>query len=164
MNQTKLQKELFVRIHSECYTGDTLGSLHCDCGKQLKEAKRVISEHGNGIIIILAKHEGRGIGLVKKIAAYSLMQNDTTVDTFKANTLLGCGEDERNYDDVEPILDYFLVTKRSVLIRLLTDNPFKLKWMRDRGYLVTSQTLETEKHPFTERYMQSKREFFEQHK
>jgi len=121
-NVNKLEKPL-VRIHSECLTGDTFGSLKCDCGDQLHYALHKIAEKG-GLIIYL-RQEGRGIGLVNKINAYSLQ--DQGLNTIEANHQLGFEADQRNYDMAEYILNYFQVSK----IVLLTNNPHKLSTLKN---------------------------------
>lgn len=108
----------FVRIHSECLTGDTLGSLKCDCGEQLEHALKIIATHG-GMVIYL-RQEGRNIGLFNKVNAYALQ--DTGLDTIEANHQLGFRDDERSYEIVEEILHYFHIQQ----IKLITNNPLKM--------------------------------------
>ncbi len=108
-----------VRIHSECLTGDTLLSLKCDCGNELHIAlKRIQEEQG---MLIYLRQEGRGIGLFNKVNAYALQ--DQGLDTIEANLALGFKEDERNYEIVRFIFEYYKLRK----IRLLTNNPTKIK-------------------------------------
>lgn len=104
-----------IRIHSECLTGDSLGSLKCDCGEQLQFALESIANSG-GMVIYL-RQEGRNIGLFNKVNAYALQ--DTGLDTIEANHQLGFQDDERTYEIVEFILNYFDINK----IHLLTNNP-----------------------------------------
>jgi len=106
-----------VRIHSECLTGDALGSLKCDCGEQLEYAMKEINKHG-GMIIYL-RQEGRGIGLFNKVNAYALQ--DKGFDTVEANHQLGFEADLRDFSIVEEILKHFNIKK----IKLLTNNPKK---------------------------------------
>ena len=108
-----------VRIHSECFTGDLLGSLRCDCGPQLKGALRRMAEDGAGVLIYLAQ-EGRGIGLVNKLRAYTLQ--DQGLDTLDANRALGYGADERNFLVAATMLRLLGVPR----VRLLTNNPDKI--------------------------------------
>lgn len=114
---------VMVRLHSECFTGDVLGSLRCDCGPQLHEAMRRIEENGSGIIIYL-RQEGRGIGLKNKLKAYSLQEHG--YDTVEANEKLGFAPDERRYDQAIKILHQLGVSK----INLLTNNPDKIEQLQ----------------------------------
>lgn len=107
------------RIHSECFTGDLLGSLRCDCGAQLRGATGRMGAEGTGVLLYLAQ-EGRGIGLVNKLRAYALQ--DTGLDTLDANRALGWGADERNFLVAATMLDQLGIGR----VRLLTNNPQKL--------------------------------------
>ncbi len=111
-----------VRIHSECLTGDGLGSLKCDCRDQLEFALMEIEK--NGGMVIYLRQEGRDIGLLNKVNAYALQ--DEGLDTVEANHQLGFGADERTYEVVEYILDYFGIKK----IKLLTNNPKKIESLK----------------------------------
>ena len=108
-----------VRVHSECLTGDVLGSVKCDCGEQLDYALEVIAKEGG--MVIYHRQEGRNIGLLNKVNAYALQ--DKGFDTIEANHQLGFKADERTYEIVEFILKYLEVDK----LRLLTNNPRKLE-------------------------------------
>lgn len=112
-----------VRVHSECLTGDALGSLKCDCGAQLEYALTLASQT-NGMVIYL-RQEGRNIGLLNKINAYALQ--DKGLNTIEANHQLGFGADERTYEMVTFILHHFNIHK----IKLLTNNPDKIKSISD---------------------------------
>ena len=116
------QPGTLVRIHSECFTGDVLGSRRCDCGSQLQEAIERIEQAGHGLIIYL-RQEGRGIGLFNKIKAYQWQ--DQGLDTVEANLRLGLKADSRDYSMAEQILSYFDMTD----LQLMTNNPDKLKAM-----------------------------------
>lgn len=108
-----------VRMHSECLTGDVLGSVRCDCGPQLDAALRMVAAEGTGVVVYLRGHEGRGIGLGPKIAAYALQ--DEGHDTVDANTALGLPVDARSYGIAAQILSDLRVQR----LRLITNNPAK---------------------------------------
>jgi GTP cyclohydrolase II len=108
-----------TRVHSECFTGDLLGSLRCDCGPQLRGAIRRMAEEGAGVLLYLAQ-EGRGIGLVNKLRAYTLQ--DQGLDTLDANRALGYGADERGFLVAATMLRQLGIPR----VRLLTNNPDKL--------------------------------------
>jgi len=112
-----------VRIHSECLTGDALGSQKCDCGEQLIYAEKLI--HQKGGMIIYLRQEGRNIGLLGKVNAYALQ--DKGLDTIQANHQLGFRADERTYEMVETILEHFNIQK----IQLLTNNPNKIDSLKN---------------------------------
>jgi GTP cyclohydrolase II len=113
-----LEAPCLVRVHSECMTGDTFSSLHCDCGKQLAKSLQLIAEEG-GVLIYL-RQEGRGIGLFEKMKSYQLQSEG--YDTFEANVLLGHQPDQRSYEMVKTMLDDLHIKS----IRLLTNNPSKV--------------------------------------
>ena len=115
-----------VRIHSECFTGDALGSLRCDCGPQLSQAITRMAAEGAGVLLYMAQ-EGRGIGLVNKLRAYALQ--DTGLDTLDANRALGWGADERSFAPAAVMLKLLGIAR----IRLLTNNPEKIAAMRGCG-------------------------------
>ena len=118
-NNISGKKNVPVRIHSECFTGDVLGSRRCDCGEQLDMALHIIEEHGFGVLIYL-RQEGRGIGLLKKLQAYNLQ--DGGLDTVDANIHLGHLADEREYS----IAALMLIDLGIVSINLITNNPKKI--------------------------------------
>ena len=113
------REPVLIRIHSECFTGDLVGSLRCDCGDQLRGAIKTIAERGSGILLYLAQ-EGRGIGLVNKLRAYKLQ--DSGVDTFDANEQLGFDADERIYLPAAQILSHLGINQ----VQLMTNNPEKV--------------------------------------
>jgi GTP cyclohydrolase II len=125
-------KEPLVRLHSECFTGDLLGSLRCDCGQQLRGAIRRMAEEGAGVLLYLAQ-EGRGIGLINKFRAYTLQ--DRGLDTVDANRALGWGADERNYLLAATMLAELGVSR----IRLLTNNPDKLAALAACGVSIVAR-------------------------
>ncbi len=146
-----------VRIHSECLTGDSFGSLRCDCGQQLQGAISMISKDAEGgAIVYLKNHEGRGIGLWNKIEAYSLQ--DEGKDTLDANLELGFHADERRYHEAAKILHSLGINK----IRLLTNNPHKIEELERLGIQVVERIpLETQYNPENQRYLRTKRERFQ---
>lgn len=122
--------DVLVRVHSECFTGDVLGSRRCDCGEQLHASLRLIAEAGAGMLIYL-RQEGRGIGLLDKLRAYNLQ--DAGYDTVEANLLLGHQPDERDYAIAAHILRDWQVRS----IRLMTNNPLKIESLQTLGVQVT---------------------------
>ncbi|CAH2601391.1 GTP cyclohydrolase-2 [Rhodovastum atsumiense] len=143
-----------VRLHSECFTGDLLGSLRCDCGPQLRGAIRRMAEEGAGVLLYLAQ-EGRGIGLVNKLRAYALQ--DRGLDTVDANRALGWGADERNFLVAATMLEALGVRR----LRLLTNNPDKVAALAACGVTV----LRRESHAFApnginDHYLATKAERF----
>ncbi len=122
-----------VRVHSECLTGDSLGSLRCDCRSQLREAQRRIAEEGRGVILYMRGHEGRGVGLMHKLAAYALQ--DAGRDTVEANLELGLPVDARDYGLAADMLRSLGVDR----VRLLSNNPGKRVGLEGHGIEVTEQ-------------------------
>lgn len=141
---------VLLRLHSECLTGDALFSLRCDCGPQLEKALQRIADEGRGAILYL-RQEGRGIGLINKIRAYHLQ--DQGADTVEANEQLGFHADERNYELIRPMLDFFNIKT----IRLMTNNPRKVKALEDLGYTVTERIEHRiEPNPYNRYYLHTK--------
>ena len=150
MGNPQDKENILVRVHSECLTGDMLGSLRCDCGAQLEQALEKIAEEGEGILVYLRGHEGRGIGLCHKISAYNLQ--DEGYDTVEANIKLGMPVDSREYGIGAQILQDLGVTS----MRLLTNNPGKYGGLSgynleviERIALLTSPTVENQNYLIT---------------
>ncbi len=141
-----------LRIHSECLTGDVLGSLRCDCGSQLERAMSLIESHGSGLVIYLRDQEGRGIGLSEKIRAYELQ--DQGLDTVEANLALGHDVDERDFADAVEILHQLGLLQ----VTLLTNNPQKLQTLLEAGISATAEDLHGDLNEFNQKYIQTKRE------
>ena len=137
-----------VRVHSECLTGDVLGSMKCDCGEQLDYALEVIAREGG--MVIYHRQEGRNIGLLNKVNAYALQ--DKGFDTVEANHQLGFKADERTYEIVEFMLKYFEIDK----LKLLTNNPRKLESLGDIE-IVERLPIQIEPNPHNEGYLQVKK-------
>ena len=145
-------KEPLIRMHSECLTGDALGSDRCDCGGQLNKAFTEIENHGFGYILYMRDHEGRGIGLGAKIEAYILQ--DAGFDTVDANLKLGHEIDQREWQDAADILKLLGVKK----LALLTNNPEKVSKLKGFGFDVTRTPLQSEVNPNNEFYLKTKQE------
>jgi 3,4-dihydroxy 2-butanone 4-phosphate synthase/GTP cyclohydrolase II len=152
MGGDTLSADVLVRVHSECMTGDVLGSLRCDCGQQLDLAMERIAKEGAGMILYL-RQEGRGIGLVNKIRAYALQ--DGGMDTVEANVHLGYEADQRDYDVAAAILN-----DRSIKsVRLMTNNPKKISDLSANGIQVIERVpLEIPVHPENKLYLRTKRD------
>jgi 3,4-dihydroxy 2-butanone 4-phosphate synthase / GTP cyclohydrolase II len=145
--------DVLVRVHSECLTGDALGSLRCDCGPQLKAAMRAVAQEGRGIVLYMRGHEGRGIGLLHKLRAYALQ--DTGSDTLQANLELGLPADSRDYGTGAQIL----VDMGVKSMRLLTNNPTKRAGLEGYGLTITEQVaIEIEPNDFNMAYLTAKRD------
>ena len=148
--EVKGQRDVLVRVHSECFTGDVLGSRRCDCGDQLQLALRRIAQAGAGVVVYL-RQESRGIGLLDKLRAYNLQ--DQGYDTVDANLMLGHEADEREYGIAAAILEDLGVKS----IRLLTNNPHKIESLADMGIAVEGRIpLQTEVHPENAAYLRTK--------
>ncbi|GGK56212.1 GTP cyclohydrolase II [Ornithinimicrobium pekingense] len=142
-----------VRVHSECLTGDALGSRRCDCGEQLQHALHLVARDGRGAVLYVRGHEGRGIGLVEKLRAYALQ--DTGVDTVDANLRLGHPADARTYDQSAAILADLGVRR----IRLLSSNPAKEVALAGLGVdVVARRPLVVPARPENEHYLRTKRD------
>lgn len=124
--------DILVRIHSECFTGDILGSLRCDCGEQLQLSMSKIASEGKGLIIYL-RQEGRGIGLIEKLKSYNLQ--DQGKDTIDANLALGHKEDERSYE----IASHIIKSLKIKSLRVLTNNPKKIESLMNHDLNITSR-------------------------
>jgi len=127
------KQDPLVRVHSECLTGDVFGSTRCDCGEQLHHAQRLIQQSGQGLILYLKNHEGRGIGLTNKMRAYALQ--DQGMDTVEANVALGLPVDARTYEVAADMLGYFNIGS----IRLLSNNQDKRTALQALGISVHQQ-------------------------
>jgi len=125
--------DVLTRIHSVCLTGDVFGSLRCDCGTQLEESMRLIAEEGNGVIVYNTAHEGRGIGILNKIAAYDLQEHG--LDTVDANREIGHSDDSRDYGVDAQILHDLEISS----VRLLTNNPDKIEQLCRYGVEVVGR-------------------------
>ncbi|WP_052700558.1 GTP cyclohydrolase II [Methylocucumis oryzae] len=144
------QEKVPVRIHSECFTGDVLGSLRCDCGEQLDMALNLINQKGLGVLIYL-RQEGRGIGLLKKLQAYNLQ--DQGMDTVDANLHLGYQADEREYTIAALMLKDLNVKS----ISLITNNPEKIDGLTELGINVVERIpIEVKANPVNLGYLKTK--------
>ena len=142
---------VLTRLHSECLTGDVLGSRKCDCGDQLAHALRSISDNDGGVVVYLRGHEGRGIGIANKIKAYELQ--DAGLDTVDANTAQGLPVDARQYDVAAAILVDLGVDS----VRLMSNNPAKAAGLVEHGIRVDELVpLVVPVHPETEQYLRTK--------
>ena len=141
----------YVRIHSECLTGDTLGSLKCDCQNQLDLSLKFIAEQGG--LVIYHRQEGRNIGLVNKVNAYALQ--DQGRDTIQANLELGFGEDDRDYSIVGHIFNDLGVKK----LKLITNNPKKIEYVESLGIEIIERIPAiTKSNKYNEAYLSTKKE------
>src|SRR5690606_24221666 len=144
--------DVLVRVHSECLTGDVFHSLRCDCGEQLESALAMIEREGAGVLLYLAQ-EGRGIGLLNKLRAYKLQEEG--LDTVDANLKLGLPADLRDYGIGAQILTDLGLSS----IRILTNNPKKIRGLEGYGLSVTEQVpIEHLSNPHNEAYLRAKRD------
>lgn len=151
MGDVATDEPVLVRLHSECLTGDALFSLRCDCGAQLQAALHRIAIEGRGAVFYL-RQEGRGIGLVNKIRAYHLQ--DKGADTVEANEQLGFGADMRDYSILKPMFKKMGIKR----VRLMTNNPRKVKALQDIGIEVVERLPhETGRNPHNMNYLDTKK-------
>jgi 3,4-dihydroxy 2-butanone 4-phosphate synthase/GTP cyclohydrolase II len=145
-------RDVLVRVHSECLTGDVFHSLRCDCGEQLESALAMIEEEGRGVLLYLSQ-EGRGIGLLNKLRAYKLQEEG--LDTVDANLRLGLPADLRDYG----IGAQILVDLGLSSIRILTNNPKKISGLAGYGLSVADQVpIQHAPNPHNEAYLRAKRD------
>jgi len=145
------QRGVPLRIHSECFTGDVMGSLKCDCRDQLEAALDYIGSQDCGVVVYL-RQEGRGIGLVNKIRAYALQ--DAGLDTVEANHALGFDDDERRYDMAAQMIEELGIES----VRLITNNPSKVDGLRANGVQVDGRIPHRMKpNPHNEWYLRTKK-------
>lgn len=146
------QSDVYVRVHSECFTGDVLGSHRCDCGEQLQKAMHLIVARGSGVILYL-RQEGRGIGLLNKLRAYNLQ--DQGYDTVEANLVLGHQADERQYDLAAGMIQDLGIKS----IQLITNNPHKIESLTRLKIKITGRVpVETTVYPDNLAYLRTKAE------
>lgn len=147
-------EDVLVRLHSECLTGDLLGSLRCDCGSQLRMAMEDVAAAGRGVVVYMRGQEGRGIGLGHKLRAYELQQHEG-MDTLEANRALGLPVDSRDYGPAARVLAELGV----VSVRLLTNNPEKCRALVDSGIAINERLpVEAEPNEHNTRYLAAKRD------
>ncbi|MFH1184187.1 MAG: GTP cyclohydrolase II [Chloroflexota bacterium] len=150
LGQVRRRNEVLTRIHSECFTGDVLGSVRCDCGEQLDRSLQMIGRAGCGVLLYL-RQEGRGIGLLDKLRAYNLQ--DEGLDTVEANLQLGHRPDERDYR----IAALILADIGMASINLITNNPAKIHALSQLGVHVARRTpIEIPARPENAEYLQTK--------
>jgi 3,4-dihydroxy 2-butanone 4-phosphate synthase/GTP cyclohydrolase II len=146
-------KDVLVRVHSECLTGDVLGSLRCDCGPQLHSALHAVAVEGRGVVLYIRGHEGRGIGLLDKLRAYELQ--DQGADTVDANLQLGLPNDAREYGTGAQVLADLGIKS----MRLLTNNPAKRAGLEGYGLTISGRVaLPVSANPENMRYLTTKRD------
>jgi len=151
LGDVRFQRGVLVRVHSECLTSEVFGSLKCDCRDQLEAAQAEIGRRGQGIVLYL-RQEGRGIGLTNKVRAYELQSMGH--DTVDANRILGLPDDAREYGAASAMLEHLGVGS----IRLLTNNPAKVKALRALGVTVDGRAASHVGHnPYSVSYLEAKR-------
>lgn len=151
MGNLRSDEPVLARVHSECLTGDSLFSLRCDCGAQLQSAMHKIALEGRGVIFYL-RQEGRGIGLLNKIKAYKLQ--DQGADTVEANEQLGFGADMRDYSILNGMIEHLGIKS----LRLMTNNPRKVKALQDLGVAVVERLPhEPGRNPHNAKYLATKK-------
>jgi GTP cyclohydrolase II len=152
MGDVSAAEAVLVRVHSECFTGDVMGSRRCDCGEQLEQSMAKVAQAGVGIVLYM-RQEGRGIGLLEKLRAYDLQ--DQGYDTVDANLMLGHGADERDYSLAALILQDLQVKS----IRLMTNNPAKISALEAAGIHVLERVaLEVQANSDNRGYLETKAE------
>ena len=153
MGEPEANDDVLVRVHSACLTGDALHSLRCDCGQQLEAAMERVAAEGEGVIVYM-QQEGRGIGLLNKMKAYHL-QDEEGLDTVEANQRLGLAPDLRDYGIGAQILKELGLRR----VRLLTNNLTKVVGLRGFGLEITERVpIEVKPNGHNERYLKTKRE------
>ena len=147
---TELEHNTLVRVHSQCITGDVLESLKCDCGQQLKQSIKIMAQADEGVLVYLAQ-EGRDIGLLNKLRAYSLQE--TGMDTVEANEDLGFNDDERLYYPVKEMLSQLKISK----VKLITNNPRKVENLTKLGINVTERIpIKIDPNKYNKKYLDTK--------
>jgi GTP cyclohydrolase II len=147
-NKIDTNTQVNLRIHSECWTGDVMGSLKCDCRAQLEDALNYVGQ--NGGLVIYLRQEGRGIGLLNKLKAYTLQEQG--LDTVEANHKLGFVDDLRTYESAVEILRFLNITN----VCLLTNNPNKIKALEDSDIKVHRKAHQLESNPYNINYLKTK--------
>lgn len=151
--EIKKDEPILVRAHSQCLTGDTFGSIRCDCGQQLHRAMEMVNKEGKGVILYILNHEGRGIGFTNKIRAYAMQ--DHGVDTVEANKQLGFKPDQRDYGIGAQILVSLGITK----LRLITNNPRKFIGLSGYGLEIVERVpIEIPPNKRNIKYLKTKKE------